>query len=62
MIREVMDHFLAIVDSMADEDRTIHATQSRLKDEGLTPCESNTVIKAWMALYGNNVGTVNAAA
>lgn len=52
MTREDLDHFLAIVDSMEGEGKTIEEAKARLRDEGLTEEEANTVIKAWAKIYG----------
>ncbi len=53
---EELDHFLAIVESMAGEGKTIGEAQARLKDEGLDDDEANKVISVFMTRqnHGND--------
>lgn len=55
MTREDLDHFLAIVDTMSGDGKTVDDAQRRLKDEGLTAQEANTVIQAWTKVYGKEL-------
>lgn len=47
-----LKHFVAIVESMAAEGKTIQAALDRLTDEGLTKTEANEVVQAYMTLTG----------
>lgn len=49
---EDLKHFVAIVESMAAEGKTIQAALDRLCDEGLTKAEANTVVQAYMTTCG----------
>ncbi len=52
MNTEELDHFLAIVESMAGEGKTVGQAIDRMKDEGLTEQEAQTVIRAYWATHG----------
>jgi hypothetical protein len=51
---EELDHFLAIVESMAGEGKTIGNAIDRMKDEGLSELEAQTVIRTYWALHGKD--------
>lgn len=53
--REDLEHFVTIVDDLAGADKTIEEAKARLRDEGLTEEEANSVIQAWMRLYGKEL-------
>lgn len=54
LTKEELDHFLAIVESMAAEGKTIGDAIDRMVDEGISNLEAQLVIRTYWALHGKD--------